>query len=364
MISAVDRVVVHTVVENFVDMLLPDTDRPVRARRLGLVDHFDPKRRPPLAENGISYLVEIFNDYRVYRVLFDAGLTPGVLLHNLRVLGLAPWEIDHVVLSHGHPDHYGGIFGVLRAAEHPVPLALHPGAFPPRYLAMGSGDVAPYYNHPLTPDALESAGAKLVQARGPITIGPGVLTSGEIQRQIPFEGPRPPKPGGASLTQLNDAGHLDLDEVWDDLAVIINLRDLGLVVLTGCAHAGVINSIKHAQAITGVERVHAVLGGFHLGFPGVPRENIEGTIDELKQLDVDVVSPMHCSGFEARAAVARALPDQFFLNSVGSTLYLGTGSVDEQEARRHVSRAVANARVEPHRHAESGSVANGRAVAL
>lgn len=346
MIKAVDRVIVHTVVENFVDMLLPDEERPIRAHRLGLVDHFDPKRRPPLAENGISYLIEIFDDYRVTRVLFDAGLTPGVLLHNLRVLGLSPWDIDHTVLSHGHPDHYGGIFGLLKAVRHPVPLVVHPAAFPARYLSMGSGAVAPYYNHPLTEATLEAAGAVLVQARGPVDVAPGVMTTGEIARKVPFEGPKPPRPGGAALTQLNADGHLELDAVWDDLAVVINLRDHGLVVLTGCAHAGVINSIKHAQAVTGVQQVHGIIGGFHLGFPGVPETNIQSTIDELRQLQPTIVSPMHCSGFQTRAAVARQMPDQFFLNSVGSSLFLGAGEVETHETRRRVAAAVAAASVD------------------
>ena len=139
---AVDGVSLTVLVENYVDMLLPDTER---VKRAGLCHHFDPKRGPVMAENGISFLAEIHvNDY-TYRLLFDSGFTSTVIRHNMRNLGVNASANDHVVVSHGHPDHCGDLPGMLREIGHPVPVSVHPDAFWPRYLRLGSGEVSPFY---------------------------------------------------------------------------------------------------------------------------------------------------------------------------------------------------------------------------
>ncbi len=313
-----DKIVVTTLVENYVDMLIPNTEN---VKRPGLAFHFDPRNKPIQAENGISLLVEIYFSEQKYRILFDAGLTHSVILHNMSALGISPNEIDHAVISHGHPDHYGGLLGLLKARDYPLPVILHPDAFLTRYVVAGNGSVIPYYNQSFRKDEIEAAGGRLVIAREPVPIGPAAFTTGEIPLKESFEPPGPPSGTPSSLRCVRD-GRFEEDETLDDLALIVCVKDKGLVVIAGCAHAGIINTLRQAQAVTGVKQVYAVFGGFHLGFPGIPDEKGEKTIQELKRLKPAVVSPMHCSGFKTLAAVAREMPEVFLLNTAGAQITL------------------------------------------
>lgn len=115
-----------------------------------------------------------------YTILFDVGLSDGVILHNMSALAISPNEIDHAVVSHGHPDHYGGLVALLKTRDYPLPVVLHPHAFLKRYVVAGNGLVIPYYNPSLSKSELESAGGRLVMAKGLVLIGPLVFTTGEI----------------------------------------------------------------------------------------------------------------------------------------------------------------------------------------
>jgi 7,8-dihydropterin-6-yl-methyl-4-(beta-D-ribofuranosyl)aminobenzene 5'-phosphate synthase len=314
--QAVERVELTVLVENYIDMLLPDTPR---VKRAGLHHHFDPKRGPVLCENGISFFAEIYADNQVFRLLFDAGFTATVIRHNMRVLGVDPRQIDHVVISHGHPDHCGDLPAVLREIGHPVPVAVHPDAFWPRYLRLETGEISSFLNFNINQRMWEDAGGRLVLNEGPVEIGPGTVATGHIERTVPFE---PPQPAATLSTALYHIckGHSQPDDVPDDQAVAINVRDKGLVILTGCAHAGIINSIKAAQAATGVEEIYGIFGGFHLGFPGVPEENTQRTIEALQAINPKMLSPMHCTGFKAISTISRAMPDAFLLQAAGTRI--------------------------------------------
>src|SRR5262249_40036402 len=147
-------------------------------------------------ENGFSLLLEVFSGDLKTTVLFDAGLTEEVILHNMAALEIDPSQIDHIALSHAHLDHQCGLEGVLKAIGHPVPLLTHPDAVLPRYIVAGSGRVSPYYNAALNIAKLEEAGACVVLARDPMPLAPGMISTGEIQRSTDFEGP-PTTPGRA-----------------------------------------------------------------------------------------------------------------------------------------------------------------------
>ena len=313
----VDGVVLTVLVENYVDMLLPDTEH---VKRAGLCHHFDPKRGPVMAENGISFLAEIHVRDYVYRLLFDSGFTSTVIRHNMRNLDVSPSKIDHIVVSHGHPDHCGDLPGVLREIGHPVPISVHPDAFLPRYLKLET-EICPYLNHSINQRAWEDAGGRLVLNESAAEVGPGTIATGYIERSVPFEPPNPIGDTGATLYHIRN-GRPQLDVVPDDQALAINVKGKGLVILTGCAHAGIINSIHAAQEATGVKQVYAVFGGFHLGFPGVPEETTHETVEALRKLKPQILSPMHCTGFRAIAAISRAMPDVFLLQSVGTRVTL------------------------------------------
>lgn len=260
----------------------------------------------------------------LYRVLFDTGMSSQVLMHNLKVLELEADQIDHLVLSHGHPDHYGGLVGMLESRQAPLPISVHPDAFHARYLRLQSGQVAPYFNYGLTKDVIREAGGMLVENIEPLEIGPGLIATGPIPRETDFEN------ASTDLTLLNALSHVVdgkvvPDIVPDDQALIILIGDDGFIVVAGCSHAGIINTINYAKKITGRDRVVGAFGGFHLGFPGTPKSKTENTIAVLKELDVEIVAPSHCTGMEAIMEIAHDLPHRFLLNVTGSAVHLQAG---------------------------------------
>jgi 7,8-dihydropterin-6-yl-methyl-4-(beta-D-ribofuranosyl)aminobenzene 5'-phosphate synthase len=319
------RARITSITENYVDMLLADGERVSRA---GLAHHFDPKRTPPIGENGIALLVELEWGRYSYRALFDTGMTAKVLLHNAAALGIDLETLDHVVVSHGHPDHYGGLRGLLETREAALPVSVHPDAFLPRYLRLASGQVAPYYNGDLSERTLAELGGRLVLHRGPLEVGPGMIATGEIPREVPFEAPSTRMDTPNALLQVKDA-HMCADTVPDDQALVIELGD-GIIVLVGCSHAGVVNSVRHAMAVTGKDHVLGLFGGFHLGFPGVPEEKTVSTIEALREIGVEILCPMHCTGMPAMMEMRRALPEQFVMNCTGTSVHFDSTAVELQ----------------------------------
>lgn len=316
--KGVDRVTLTTVTENHVDMLLPDGELVTRP---GLAHHFDPKRPCVRGENGIAIHVDVeWGRYR-YQAMFDTGMTGSVLTHNAATLDVDLAELDHLVLSHGHPDHYGGLLGLLDSREAALPISAHPDAFLPRYLRLASGQVAPYYNHDLTRESISDHGGRLAEHRTALEIGPGLIATGAIPREVDFEAPPTDLDAPNALIQICDC-EVGPDTVPDDQALVILLGDDGIVVLSGCAHAGILNTVRHAIALTGRERVIGVFGGFHLGFPGIPWAKTEKTIEALREIEVELLCPMHCTGMEAMMAIARAFPDEFLLNCTGAAVRL------------------------------------------
>lgn len=333
----VERVTLTCITENYVDMLLPDQPGVMRA---GLRHHFDPKRLCPVAENGIALHVDVeWGPYR-YRVLFDTGLTGDVLQHNSKALGLDLSLVDHVVLSHGHPDHYGGLTGFLAKQDVPVPISVHPDAFLPRYLRIASGEIAPYYNSDLSAEMIWAAKGRPVIHNGPLEVGPGLVATGEINRQVDFEAPNREISSPNALIQLVE-GQMEPDIVKDDQALIIEIGADGMIILVGCSHAGVINTIRHAVHVTGRQRIIGVFGGFHLGFPGVPSAKTDRTIEELRDMEVEVICPMHCTGMRAIMDIASALPDSFVMNCTGARVsFDGAGNRAESRRTRELTAAV------------------------
>ncbi|WP_292370683.1 MBL fold metallo-hydrolase [Methanoregula sp. UBA64] len=297
-----DRVEITVLVDNYLDIFVqPKT--PVD-RRLP----FDPCRNL-LAEHGLSCLVRVFSGKQEHAILMDAGLSKECMAWNARQLGISSNSIEAVVLSHGHFDHIGGLEAAVAGAGHQVPLVLHPDAFLERRMNSKNG-IAKL--PPLDAVALKKAGADILKRAGPSTLAAGhLLVTGEVERVMPFETGMPGMEmlaGGAWVT----------DPIKDDQAIVIPIKDRGLVILSGCAHAGIVNTVKYAQKITGVEKVHAVLGGFHLTGPAFA-SRIQPTIDAIKEIGPDYVVPMHCTGWDAINRFMAAMPEQCILNTVGTT---------------------------------------------
>ena len=314
MAPSVQRVVVTTVVENYVDMLLADDSN---VTRTGLAHHFDPKKENPIGENGVALHVRLEWDRYSYNVLFDAAMSGRVMLHNAHALGLNLDDLDHIVISHGHPDHYGGLLDLLASRTAPVPISLGRAAFLPRYLRLASGQVAPFYNQGFTPEAIESRGGRIVAHEGALQVGPATIATGAIPRKVAFEMPSKSITTPNALIQVVD-GQMEPDSVPDDQAMVVNVGADGILVFVGCSHAGIINTLRRAVEVSGRSRIRGVFGGFHLGFPGTPESKTEKTIEALKEMGVELLCPMHCTGMQAMMQIRTAFPDRFLLNCTGT----------------------------------------------
>ncbi|HET6954089.1 MAG TPA: MBL fold metallo-hydrolase, partial [Acidimicrobiales bacterium] len=265
----------------------------------------------PLAEHGFSALVEVRKGDTVRRLLFDTGLTPHGCVENLRRLGRDPGDIEAIVCSHGHFDHTTGLSGLIeRLGRTNLPVVIHPEFWTRRRIAIPGAD--PFELPTTSRPALEGAGFAIIENRQPsFLFDRSVLVTGEVDRTTPFE------TGFPIHEARRDGGWAPDPLILDDQALVVAVAGKGLVIVTGCGHAGVVNICRYAQRLTGVESIHAVLGGFHLSGP-LFEPIIADTVGALARLGPDVLVPAHCTGWKATHAIARALPEAFVQNSVGT----------------------------------------------
>jgi len=328
-----DSVEILTVIDNVVDVLLPSTAVVKRMATAGRDGQALPRLEAllleegyatdfPSAEHGLSFLVTVSVDEQRHSLLLDTGATVGGVVHNLRALGVDPQEIEAIVLSHGHFDHTTGLNGLAKELQPLPPLSVHPDCWLKRRVAVPGQQ--PRELPTTSPERVRAAGFELVEQREPSLLFDGaLLVTGEIERTTEFE------QGMAIHQSLRDGQWVPDPLILDDQALVTNVRGRGLVVITGCGHAGVINTILHARKLTGVERVYAVIGGFHLATS--PLETVVWpTIEALVGLGPEVVVPTHCTGWRATHAIAAALPDAFVQGSVGTKYVLQRSSMSEE----------------------------------
>ena len=301
-----------TLIDNYVDVLLPDTDVVTRPP---LAKNGDLPSDTLLAEHGLSLLVTLYQGENKHTILLDTGYNKIGVPHNVEKLGIDLKEIEAIVLSHGHMDHTGSLYQVLDQIAHPVPLVLHPDAFLyPRYLGLDDGGKL-LFPQTLTREELESRNIEIIESRTPTFLADDtVMVTGEIERITGFE-------KGLPNALMEKNGKIVADSILDDQSLVINLKDKGLVIISGCSHAGIINTILFAKEVTGIQKIHAVLGGFHLSGP-LFEPIIEETIEELKRIDPKVLIPMHCTGWKAIQRFSEEFPSSFTLNSVGTIITL------------------------------------------
>lgn len=260
-----------------------------------------------IAEWGLSILVEAGGE----TVLLDTGFSDSVVC-NAAVSGIDLKKIDKVVISHGHVDHTGGLRPLLQAMGKRVEVVAHPEIWGKKYATRpGSGDNRyQYIGMPFCREELESLGAYFTLSKEPVWLNEYMVTTGEVPLVTPFE--RIDK----NMCLRTNNGFIP-DIFSDDQALVIKTKK-GLIVILGCAHRGMINTLLHAQKITGVEKIYAVVGGTHLVRAGV--EQLKQTVARIKEFGVEKLGVSHCTGLPAAMILAREFGDKFFFNNAGTVV--------------------------------------------
>jgi 7,8-dihydropterin-6-yl-methyl-4-(beta-D-ribofuranosyl)aminobenzene 5'-phosphate synthase len=304
-IPVLSSVTVEVLVDNFFDVFEPS--------KPGVVERVVPGRlpKPLMAAHGLALWLTLTANGKTSQVLMDTANSPLPLFNNLEALGHKPTEADALVVSHGHPDHYGGLLEYLNHRGPGLPVYLHEDAYLPKVLITPRGRIGPWK---LERQELVSRGVELHENRGPMLVQDMALLTGTVEATTPYE---TPLPGAKRLVN----GAEEHDPFTDEQALVMHIKDKGLVVIGGCCHPGVVNMVKYAQKLTGIDKVAAILGGFHLTVGG--EHLIKETIQGLKELAPEVILAGHCTGFKALTQLALNFPDTFMVSCVGTKLMIG-----------------------------------------
>jgi 7,8-dihydropterin-6-yl-methyl-4-(beta-D-ribofuranosyl)aminobenzene 5'-phosphate synthase len=336
----VDRVSVRVVIDGAYNLFLrPGEVKDVKIERPPRESDY---RRAIHNEWGLSLFIESQRAAEQRSIMLDFGYTPTALLNNTELLGIDASKINALVVSHGHYDHFGGLIGYLDKFRSVMPadLTLYAGGednFCTRHQVLAVQGM-PVQGEPglsqwgtLDRRELASRNVKTVLAESPAVIAGHAFTTGQIKRRTVER-----VTGGARVeyamkdgfgcnashfAPADQLGRIVDDQHYHEHATCFNVKDRGLVVLSSCGHVGIVNSARQAQEVSGVQRVHALVGGFHLGATADPQLKL--VIDEIKALNPDVIIPMHCSGDNFARAVRETMPDKLIQPSTGARLTFG-----------------------------------------
>ena len=341
-IQEIHQISITILMDNSTDFLLTNS---AHAKRPSLIVNERFNLPPPVAEHGFSALVNIVKDTKdnaeensgihnnsSNTFLFDTGVSENGVIHNADIFGIDFNQIDGIILSHGHFDHFAGLVNVLKrissssssrrptttSTNHDIDIFTHPDAFLRRWEIYPDGKRAksPF----LDEKQLQELGAEIHKTASvsflPSEDSPLLLITGQIPRETSFEKGFPFQ----YAENPSDEKNLVPDPfIKDDQAIVANVKNKGIVILTGCGHAGVINTMNYAKKITGVDKIYAIIGGFHLPADGgIYEEAIDPTLKELQKADPEYIVPCHCTGWKATNRIIETMPEKFIQTGVGT----------------------------------------------
>jgi len=309
-LNEIDKVEILALQDNYIDLLAMDSneivDRALPAKDMEVKNSY-------LAEHGFSSIITVTKGNKSGSIIFDFGFSEMGAAFNAQAMDLDLSVIEETAISHGHLDHVGGMVELMKmVGKKNIDLVLHPEAFRnPRYLKTSDTVLLKFL--PFTREKTKLAGLNVVESADPYPmLGGDIVFLGRIPRETEYE-------KGASNLYYNDGDEVKLDDFPDDTSIILNVRGKGLVVISGCAHSGIINTVRYAQKVSGVDTVFVVYGGFHLSGKNMG-EIIEKTTSALREIDPRWIVPIHCSGREAVASIEKAMPEKLIINMSGTRL--------------------------------------------
>jgi 7,8-dihydropterin-6-yl-methyl-4-(beta-D-ribofuranosyl)aminobenzene 5'-phosphate synthase len=304
-VTEVDRLTVWVLTDNYYDTNVPDAKITKRFRVGG-------PGASVHAEHGLSFYVETVVKGKTSACMYDYGLDPAGVMNNAALLGLDMGKANAFSLSHGHYDHYDAAVRMLKKNQSRIavgtPFYVGEAAFAQRYkLNPGSTDLVDIGQ--LKKEDIEALGLKVVEVKTSVEIIPGAYFTGNVERVTAYE-------TMPSNLKVKNGDKVENDMFPGEQGLFFNIKGKGLVVLSGCAHRGIVNTVKQAQKASGMDKVHMVMGGFHL--ISAKPEVIQNTVADIKAMNPDYVVPTHCTGFTAMTAFSREMPNQFIINTAGT----------------------------------------------
>ena len=327
--TTVDQLRIRVLVDGSFNLFLrPHEVQKVKVEPAPRADY----RKPLHNQWGLSLLLESQQAAEQRTVLLDFGYTSEALLNNMDIVGADAKKIEALIVSHGHYDHFGGLLGLLDKHRGALPsnLTLYAGGEDNfcRRLQGAPGAFSDFGI--LDRRELASRNVKVVLAESPVVVG-HAFTTGKIKRtsvekilpstSVEFSIKDGLGCNASHYTSAELQGKIVPDEHLHEHATCFNVKDRGLVVISSCGHVGIVNSARQAMEVSGVRKIHALVGGFHLG-PAAP-DYINQVMGDIKALDPDVVIPMHCSGDNFTNAVRAQMPNKLLLAGTGSRLTFG-----------------------------------------